>query len=96
MPLYVKDREVGELADRLARLKKTSKTEAVRDALLSELARTPATQARAAGADAETEAYVERALRLARELREKYPRQGEGLPVTKEWIDSLYEDDGCS
>ncbi|MCP3054708.1 type II toxin-antitoxin system VapB family antitoxin [Aurantimonas marianensis] len=93
MPLYVKDREVGELADRLARLKKTSKTEAVRDALLSELARTPASQAEAAGADAETDAYVERALRLARELREKYPPQGEGLPVTKEWIDSLYECD---
>ncbi len=25
-------------------------------------------------------------------LRERYPSGGHGLPVTKEWIDSLYED----
>ena len=37
MPLYVKDPEVGELAERLAALKKTSKTEAVREALRSAL-----------------------------------------------------------
>ncbi|UIJ73096.1 type II toxin-antitoxin system VapB family antitoxin [Aurantimonas sp. HBX-1] len=93
MPLYVKDREVGELAERLARLKKTSKTEAVRQALREELKRNAATESKPPELDVQTRAYVENALEVARAIRERYPAGGKGLPVTKEWIDSLYEDD---
>jgi len=39
MPLYVKDQEVDRLAQRLASLRKLSKTEAVRQALRHELER---------------------------------------------------------
>ena len=39
MPLYVKDREVDRLAERLAALKRVSKTEVVRQALQRELER---------------------------------------------------------
>lgn len=83
MPLYVKDREVGELADRLARLKKTSKTEAVRQALKNEIGRS----------DVERPASprVEEIMRFVRELREKAAPGGQ--PADKAWIDSLYEDD---
>lgn len=38
MPLYIKDPEVDKLADELIGLTKTSKTEAVRSALLHEIA----------------------------------------------------------
>ncbi|MBB4004325.1 MAG: type II toxin-antitoxin system VapB family antitoxin [Aurantimonas endophytica] len=93
MPLYVKDREVGELADRLAKLKKTSKTEAVRQALRSELERNTATELKPSKVDPQTQAYVDNGLRVARTIRARYPAGGPGLPVTKEWIDSLYEDD---
>ena len=91
MPLYVKDREVGELAERLARLKKTSKTEAVRQALLAELAELQP----GAGPeknDASIDLEAKRIMDCAAAIRRKYPAGGEGLPVTKEWIDSLYED----
>ncbi|MCF3640239.1 type II toxin-antitoxin system VapB family antitoxin [Rhizobium sp. TRM95111] len=37
MPLYVKDPEVGRMAERLSTLRKVSKTEAVRQALMHEL-----------------------------------------------------------
>ena len=93
MPLYVKDREVGELADRLAKLKKTSKTEAVRQALRSELERNSTTEPKPPKIDAQTQAYVDNGLNVARAIRARYPAGGQGLPVTKEWIDSLYEDD---
>ena len=90
MPLYVKDREVGELAEKLATLTKTSKTEAVRRALRNEIThlsrQTPETQC-------EThDEYIERAVNLARELRGHLPKGTNPMPVTKEWIDSLYED----
>ncbi len=39
MPLYVKDQEVDRLAERLSALRKVSKTEAVRQALVHELER---------------------------------------------------------
>ncbi|MCB8837670.1 type II toxin-antitoxin system VapB family antitoxin [Aurantimonas sp. VKM B-3413] len=91
MPLYVKDPEVGELAERLARLKQTSKTEAVREALREALA--AADPPKAPTFDAETRAYVDHALETARAVRQRYPPGGDGLPVTKDWIDSLYEDD---
>lgn len=38
MPLYIKDEEVNRLADELTRLTKSSKTEAVRNALKSAIA----------------------------------------------------------
>ena len=91
MPLYVKDREVGELAEKLAALKKTSKTEAVRFALRSELARQNSTPRSEVAAEPLSPG-AQGILDCAAALREKYPSQGEGLPVIKEWIDSLYED----
>ena len=39
MPLYVKDREVDRMAERLATLRRVSKTEVVRQALQHELER---------------------------------------------------------
>jgi antitoxin VapB len=91
MPLYVKDPEVGELAEKLAALTQTTKTEAVRRALAAALARhTPEPEP---GSDAEhLTPGARRILDQAAALREKYPSGGHGLPVTKEWIDSLYED----
>ena len=91
MPLYVKDREVGELAERLARLKKTSKTEAVRQALRAELAKVES-GAGSDMSDASIDLEARRIMDCAAQIRRKYPAGGEGLPVTKEWIDSLYED----
>jgi antitoxin VapB len=81
MPLYVKDREVGELADRLAALKGTSKTDAVRTALKHELER----------AEPPFDAKLAELRKIQADLKAK-AKPG-GLPITKEWIDSLYEDD---
>lgn len=91
MPLYVKDREVGEMAERLARLKKISKTEAVRQALRSELSELEPGAGREE-TDASIDLEAQRIMDCAAEIRRKYPAGGEGLPITKEWIDSLYED----
>ncbi|WP_185983051.1 type II toxin-antitoxin system VapB family antitoxin [Aureimonas mangrovi] len=81
MPLYVKDQEVGELATRLATIKGTSKTDAVRVALKHELER----------AKPSYDAKLAELRRIQADLRAK-AKPG-GLPTTKEWIDSLYEDD---
>ena len=79
MPLYVKDREVDRLAERLSTLRKVSKTEAVRQALAHELQR------------AESEpTLVEKAVAMTRELNRKYTPTG--LKADKAFIDSLYED----
>ena len=79
MPLYVKDQEVDRLADRLSKLRKISKTEAVRQALAHELER------------AESEpTLVEKAVAFVRELDAKYPKKGP--PADKAFIDSLYEE----
>ena len=86
MPLYVKDPEVGELAEKLAALTQTTKTEAVRRALAAALART--TSAPETG----EASYVERGLRFSRDILNDYPPGAHPQPVTKEWIDSLYED----
>jgi antitoxin VapB len=91
MPLYVKDREVGELAERLARLRKTSKTEAVRQALRSELEQLQS-GSRPEKDDQSIDLEAQSIMECAAEIRRKYPAGGKGLPVTKEWIDSLYED----
>jgi hypothetical protein len=91
MPLYVKDREVGELAERLATLKQTSKTEAVREALRMALL-SHAEQPTPFGTPDRLAQEVSEAMGFVGELHRKYPSTGPGLPVTKDWIDSLYED----
>ena len=80
MALYVKDPEVGRLADRLASARNISKTEAVRQALQHEVER--------AGA---TPRLIDEVENLLRELDAKHAP--EGPPVDKAFIDSLYEDD---
>lgn len=83
MTLHLEDREVVDLAHRLADLRKVSVKEAVRTALEHELA--------SAGAEVrkrdfrKTVAYLQE---RARNMTGPNPQ-----PVTKEWIDSLYEDD---
>ena len=91
MPLYVKDPEVGELAERLAKLKQTSKTEAVREALREALSGYEEPPAASKPSDKLTK-EVRDAMEFVAELHRKYPPGGPGLPITKEWIDSLYED----
>ena len=91
MPLYVKDREVSELAERLATQKNRSKTEAAKEALRSVLARVGSPLPPDVGPE-HISPSAQQILDCAAALRRKYPAKGEGLPVTKEWIDSLYED----
>ncbi|MCC4296438.1 type II toxin-antitoxin system VapB family antitoxin [Aurantimonas coralicida] len=88
MPLYVKDPEVGELAEKLAALTQTTKTEAVRRALRDALTHARTTSAPERGKPS----YVERGLRFSRDILNDYPPGAHPQPVTKEWIDSLYED----
>ncbi|MEF2550645.1 type II toxin-antitoxin system VapB family antitoxin [Aurantimonas sp. A2-1-M11] len=83
MPLFVKDPEVGELADRLASLKGVTKTEAVRQALRHEITARPTVP------DA-TSPYVRGTLSVVDDFHERYgPPTGN---ADKAWIDSLYED----
>lgn len=79
MPLYVKDQEVDRLAERLSALRKVSKTEAVRQALVHELQRVESEPT-----------LAEKAVAFVRELDAKYPKKGP--PADKAFIDSLYED----
>jgi len=81
MALYVKDPEVVALAERLSRISRITKTEAVRRALRRELEQveTPSD-------------FVERGLAFTRALVAR-GNPAEGQPVDKAWIDSLYEDD---
>lgn len=80
MALYIKDAEVGELAERLAALHKISKTEAVRRALRHELERARAHPT-----------LVERGVEFARALRASGDRQA-ARPADKPFIDGLYEE----
>ncbi|MGZ7870399.1 type II toxin-antitoxin system VapB family antitoxin (plasmid) [Methylobacterium radiotolerans] len=80
MPLYVKDQQVDALAEQLAALRGTSKTEAVRQALQSEIAR-----------EKGKPDLVEQSIAFVRELRER-AGSGKGRPVEKAFIDGLYED----
>lgn len=79
MPLYVKDREVDQMAERLSRIARISKTEAVRRALRRELDHVEAPND-----------MVEQVVALVRDLKK---RAGPGAPgeVDKAFIDSLYE-----
>ena len=78
MALYVKDPEVDRLAERLAILQRTSKTEVVRQALAHELARLE-----------NVPSLVERGVAFARALRAS-TAPGSGLPADKAFIDDLY------
>lgn len=79
MPLYVKDPEVSRLAETVALISKTSKTEALRRALRRELAHV----------ESET-SLTERIMAFTEALHKRAPT-GRGQPVDKAWVDSLYE-----
>ena len=80
MPLYVKDREVDNLAERLAALRRTTKTEVVREALRRELER-----------EEKSPTLVETGMAFVRALHARAnPERGE--PADKAFIDSLYDD----
>lgn len=81
MALYVKDPEVDQMAERLSRLARISKTEAVRRALRRELEHVE-----------QPSDFVERGMAFTRALEARAPR-ARGEPVDKAWIDSLYERD---
>lgn len=81
MALYVKDPQIDQMAERLSRLARISKTEAVRRALRRELDHVE-----------QPSDYVERILAFTRDLEARAPRAG-GKPVDKAFIDSLYERD---
>jgi antitoxin VapB len=76
--LYVKDREVDRLAERLAALRRTSKTEVVRDALRHELERVEGVPS-----------LVERGVAFVEALRAR-AEAGKGRPADKDFIDELY------
>jgi len=80
MPLYLKDREVDRLAERLASLRKTTKTEVVRQALQRELEREEATPS-----------LVEKGMAFVKELHAR-SSPSLGAPADKEFIDQLYGD----
>ncbi|MDR4306236.1 type II toxin-antitoxin system VapB family antitoxin [Chelatococcus sambhunathii] len=79
MALFVKDPSVDVLAERLMRLKKVNKTEAVRIALENEIAR-----------ERDKPDLVERTAEFVRQFKARANPQG-GSPADKEFIDSLYE-----
>jgi len=78
MPLYVKDKDVDRLAERLVALKRTSKTEVVREALAHELERLE-------GAPS----LVEQGVAFVRALRTRAAAEV-GPPADKAFIDDLY------
>lgn len=79
MALYVKDPEAALIAQQLAELRKTTKTEVVRQALRHELERE------------QKDSLVERAVAFARRAR-ALGNPEKGKPADKEFVDSLYED----
>lgn len=78
MPLYLKDPEIDRLVDRLARLRKGTKTEAVRQALRHELETLE-------GAPS----LVEKGVAFMQALHARAPG---GKPADKAFIDTLYGD----
>lgn len=79
MALFVKDPEVAKLAERLVAIRKVSKTEAIRQALLHELEREGAIPS-----------LVEQGVDFCRALRAK-ANSVAAKPADKAFIDSLYE-----
>jgi antitoxin VapB len=78
MALYVRDVEVDRLAERLAALRQTSKTEVVRQALQHELERVEGVPS-----------LVEQGLAFMRALRVRADPE-KGRPADKAFIDGLY------
>ncbi len=78
MPLYVKDSEVDRLASHLATLRRVSKTEVVRQALLHELERVE-----------DLPSLVEQGVAFVRALHAASP-PAQGRIVDKAFIDGLY------
>lgn len=78
MALYVKDIEVDRLAERLAALRQTSKTEVVRQALQHELERIEGVPS-----------LVEQGVAFVKALRARAEPK-KGRPVDKDFIDGLY------
>lgn len=81
MALFVKDPEVDKLAQRLVEIRKVSKTEVVRQALLHELERERARPS-----------LVEVGVDFCRALRSR-ANPASALPADKSFIDALYGDD---
>lgn len=79
MALYVKDPEVDRMATELAYIRKTTKTEVLKQALKNELARE------------DKDDFVERVMAFARKAR-AMGNPEKGLPADKAFRDSLYED----
>jgi antitoxin VapB len=79
MALFVKDREVDRLAERLATLQRTSKTEVVRQALRHELERIEGVPS-----------LVEQGVAFAKALRSR-SKIASGQPADKAFIDGLYD-----
>ncbi len=79
MPLYIKDPAVTNMTQRLATLRKTSKTEVLRQALIHELER-----------EQGNPSLVEIGIAFARNLR-KHANSDHAAPIDKAFIDSLYE-----
>ncbi len=80
MPLYIKDAAVTKMTERLAALRKTSKTEVLRQALTHELER-----------EQGNPSLVEIGAAFAQNLR-KRADAAQAAPIDKAFIDSLYED----
>ena len=78
MALYVKDAEVDRLTVRLATLRRSSKTEAVREALLHELERAEGVPS-----------LVEQGVAFVKALRRR-AEPSQGQPADKDFIDGLY------
>jgi antitoxin VapB len=79
MPLYVEDAEVDDLTERLAAMRKLSKTEIIRQALRREMERY----------EAET-SLVDKGVAFVRALKAKGDPSKAGI-LNKAFIDSLYE-----
>lgn len=79
MALYVKDPEVDRLASQLAEIRKTTKTEVIKQALRQEMERE------------QSDDFVERVMAFARRAR-AMGNPEKGLPADKAFRDSLYED----
>ncbi|MGV2098225.1 type II toxin-antitoxin system VapB family antitoxin [Rhizobium sp. 21-4511-3d] len=80
MALYVKDEEVGRLVERLAKARRQTKTEVLRQVLQKEIER-----------EGIKPSLVEKGMEFARKLRAKGDPAA-GQPAGKAFIDSLYED----
>lgn len=82
MPLSLTDPEVERLTEELARRHGISKTEVIRQALRHEAARETSEEQRSE--------YVKRGIAFVEALWAENTAS-KGLPITKEFIDSLYE-----